>query len=245
MGVSSLAELDAEVRYVTAEGEPVVTSLREVAPDRVVWGAPVRRVQSRAGQRHYSGLFWSATNREHVVYESRLELDRLWLADFDPCVSRIAAQPFWVSGFDAGILRRHVPDLMLRLPSGGVMVVDVKPAVFVDDPAVAPVLAWTGRLCAARGWSYEVWTGAGVGPELANLRWLGRVRRPGLVSEDAITSALASARAGITIGELTDALERRCGPAQAAAAVMFTLWSGHMSTDLSQPLSRESVLECG
>lgn len=30
-----------------------------------------------------SGYFWSATMSAHVVYESRLELARLLLADFD------------------------------------------------------------------------------------------------------------------------------------------------------------------
>ena len=29
------------------------------------------------GQKHYSGLYWSATTRTHVAYESRLELARL------------------------------------------------------------------------------------------------------------------------------------------------------------------------
>ncbi len=37
--------------------------------------------------------------------------------------------------------------------------VDVKPQALVDEPAVAEVLACTGRLCAAKGWRYEVWSG--------------------------------------------------------------------------------------
>ncbi|TWH52633.1 hypothetical protein L612_002000000440 [Rhodococcus rhodochrous J38] len=53
-------------------------------------------------------MFWSATNRGHVLYESRLELDRLWLADYAPEVVRIAAQPMWLCGSDGKIMRRHV-----------------------------------------------------------------------------------------------------------------------------------------
>ena len=49
------------------------------------------------GQAHYSGWYWSATTGGHVVYESRLELARLLLADFDPRVAAIAAQPFCVT----------------------------------------------------------------------------------------------------------------------------------------------------
>lgn len=32
--------------------------------------------------------------RDHVIYESRLELSRLLFADFDPSVHGIVAQPF-------------------------------------------------------------------------------------------------------------------------------------------------------
>jgi len=46
------------------------------------------------GQKHYSGTRWSATEGGHVIHESRLELDRLLYADFDPRVNRIVAQPF-------------------------------------------------------------------------------------------------------------------------------------------------------
>ncbi|HET9966639.1 MAG TPA: hypothetical protein VFQ68_00300, partial [Streptosporangiaceae bacterium] len=41
----------------------------------------------RQGQAHYSGWYWSATTGGHVVYESRLELARLLMADFDPQVT--------------------------------------------------------------------------------------------------------------------------------------------------------------
>ena len=50
--------------------------------------------RSARGQAHYPGYYWSATAGGHVIYESRLELARLLLADFDPDVTAIAAQPF-------------------------------------------------------------------------------------------------------------------------------------------------------
>jgi hypothetical protein len=54
---------------------------------------------------------WSATERGHVIYESRLELARLLFADFDASVNRIVAQPFLLkAGLKAGV-RQHVPDL--------------------------------------------------------------------------------------------------------------------------------------
>jgi hypothetical protein len=33
------------------------------------------------GQQHYSGTYWSSTQRDHVIYESRLELAALLLSD--------------------------------------------------------------------------------------------------------------------------------------------------------------------
>lgn len=41
-----------------------------------------------------SGYYWSSTACAHVIYESQLELARLLVADFDPLVAAIAAQPF-------------------------------------------------------------------------------------------------------------------------------------------------------
>lgn len=157
-------------------GDPVATTLAAADPYRMILGLPVRKVRSHPHQRHYSGMFWSATNRGHVLYESRLELDRLWLADYAPEVVRIAAQPMWLCGPDGKTMRRHAPDLLLQRTDGGFTVVDVKPAEFARRDAVAQVFAWTERLCSSRGWSYEVWTGANP-VVLANLRILGGARR--------------------------------------------------------------------
>jgi hypothetical protein len=38
---------------------------------------------AHVGVRHYSGTHWSATQRDHVIYESRLELANLLLVDSD------------------------------------------------------------------------------------------------------------------------------------------------------------------
>jgi hypothetical protein len=40
------------------------------------------------------GTYGSATERDHVIYESRVKFANLLLADFDPAVDRIVAQPF-------------------------------------------------------------------------------------------------------------------------------------------------------
>jgi hypothetical protein len=53
-----------------------------------------------------------------------------------------------------------VPDFLLASADRTVRVVNVKPAARLADPAVAEALAWPGELFVARGWGYEVWSGA-------------------------------------------------------------------------------------
>jgi hypothetical protein len=136
---------DIEVRYVRDEAEPIVTTVGEVDAQRVVWGRPVRRARSHAGQRHYSGLFWYATTGGHAVYERLLELDRLLLADFDPDMAWLATQPMWLCGADGAKTRRHVTVLLLRLRGGGYLVADVKPVESAARPEVAEVFGWKPR----------------------------------------------------------------------------------------------------
>jgi hypothetical protein len=56
--------------------------------------------------------------RDHVVYESRLELSRLIFADFDQAVQRILAQPFLLKAKVDGKVRKHIPDYFLAELSG-------------------------------------------------------------------------------------------------------------------------------
>ena len=79
--------------------------------DEVIAGLPVREFRWYKGRRHYSGWYWCATGQRLVAYESRLELARIMLADFDPAVTAVAAQPFRLIGRDGSRVRRHVPDV--------------------------------------------------------------------------------------------------------------------------------------
>jgi hypothetical protein len=90
-----------------------------------------------------------------VVYESRLELAVLLLADFDPSVYGIVSQPFLLHAAVDGVPRKHIPDYLLLTGSGPV-VVDVKPRRRLARPEVAQTFGWTRTLVEARGWRYEV-----------------------------------------------------------------------------------------
>lgn len=214
--------LDTELRYLAEDRTSVTTSVRSVDMDRLSHALPVRTPRSYAGQRHYSGLFWSATTRGHVPYESRLELDRLWLADFDPKIVWIAAQPMWLRGRDGNALRRHAPDFLLLGAGGGVTVVDVKPAQFAAQPRVADVFTWTSSVCAARSWRYEVWTG-GDPIHLANIRALAVARRVSLFTDPGSASE----------------------PVDARLAARYRAWTGKVPVDMKVPLSSQALGRCG
>lgn len=172
----------------------------------MVRGRPVRSLPTYRGQRNYPGLLWTATTQSLVGYESLLERDRLWLADFDPSVRWIASQPFWVSGRDGDAMRRHVPDFMLESVDGTFTVVDVKPEALVDEPAVVEVLAWTGRLCATKGWRYEVWSGDDP-VRLRNVRYLAAGRRVSFVDPEALVKVAAAGRPGSTLAQIESLAE--------------------------------------
>ena len=148
--------------------------LRLATAGQIVAAGPWRSARSARGQAHYPGYYWSATSGGHVIYESRLELARLLLADFDPGVTAIAAQPFLLRARAGGRARRHVPDFLLVRADQTVQVVNVKPAARLADPAVAEALAWPGPLFEARSWDHEIWTG--TAPVLANIRFLAGYR---------------------------------------------------------------------
>ena len=118
---------EVRFRYLCVDGDTRVADADKVDAGSVLHGLPVRRPPTYKGQKNYPGLFWSATTSGFLIYESLLELDRLWVADFDVGVSWIATQPFELSGRIDGCTRRHVPDLMLGLTTGKVRIVDVKP----------------------------------------------------------------------------------------------------------------------
>ncbi len=130
---------------------------------------PVRAFPDLPGSADYPGWLWSATIGSLLGYESLLERDRLWLADFDPSVRWIASQPFLASGRHGEGLRRRVPDFLLDT-TAGLLVVEVKPPELLAELQVAQ--EWRRRLCAGKGWRHEV--GSAEDPfRLRNVRFLG------------------------------------------------------------------------
>jgi len=225
-----------------ADGSEVHRPLRDVRARQVVAAVPWRGTRSARGQAHYPGCYWSATTSAHVIYESRLELARLLIADFDPAVTAIAAQPFWLRARAGGRVRRHVPDFFLVHADQSAVVINVKPASQLADPEVAAALEWPGRLARKHGWDYEIWTGEDP-VSLANLRFLAGYRRPWLVPASMTDAVLAVFRPGDTFAALAGRADADHRPGDARAAILRLLWEQRLITDLRRRLDDDSALE--
>ncbi|MGX9918806.1 TnsA-like heteromeric transposase endonuclease subunit [Streptomyces sp. NPDC002248] len=246
MGVRSSGSARGTRKVPTASIRYEDASVREVPVQHLrladfAESRPWRDVRSVHGMAHYSGKYASATTGGHVVYESRLELARLLLADFDPAVQGIFAQPCRLAARIGDRVRHHVPDFLLVMRSATVRVVNVKPADRLQDPKIVEALAWPGELIRRHGWEYEIWSGADR-TLLENVRFLAAYRRPGVVPEVEVEQAWER----VEDGEELALTERRLAgdrpPEEARPALMALLWSGRLTTDLTRPLSGESVV---
>ena len=121
----SVQAVQASFTLRDEDGEPIQLLPDELSQAATLKSKPWRTFRWYLGQRHYSGSYWSATESQHVIYESRLELSRLLMADFDPCVKAIRAQPFLMRALVGEKVRRHIPDYLFVMESGPVTSRDV------------------------------------------------------------------------------------------------------------------------
>ena len=228
------------VRFRTAPNVGVSTvSLADADANVLAAARPWREFRWRAGQKHYSGSYWSATENRHVIYESRLGLARLLFADFDRSVHRICAQPFLLAMRSNGIEHKHIPDFLL-ITDHGPTVVDVKPASRLSKPAVVSTFTWTRAALARRGWLYEVWSEPNE-VELQNVRFLAGFRRPSLFDPSLQAALRRIDPDGASIADVCAALSD--WPASLIRSALFhLLWSQEFAVDICRPLRSSSTL---
>jgi hypothetical protein len=111
-----------EIGYVTDDGLEHRVSLSQAWATPFESCSPIRRFTSHKGQRHLSGLWWSATTGGHVGFESWMERDHVM------ALSAPSTCSFWLSWRDdAGKLISHAPDYFARRADGTSVVVDCRP----------------------------------------------------------------------------------------------------------------------
>jgi hypothetical protein len=234
----SLAAAGFEVGYVSEDGAAHRLPLAEVWAVRFENGLPVRRFVSRKGQRHLSGLWWSATTSGHVGFESWLERDQLVAIDFDSSVVGIASQPFWLHWTDVdGERVSHAPDYFARRRDGSALVIDCRPVERRKPRDVAKFDA-TERACALIGWAYRL-VGAGDAVVTANLRWLAGYRHP----RHRMTGAAEALRRVFAAPTPLIAGAEAVGDPVAVLPVLFhLLWCHELAAELSLPLHDQTLV---
>lgn len=206
--------------------------------DAVMW----RRFRWRRGQKHHPGWYWSVTTQAHVGYESRLELARLMLLDFDPAVVWVSSQPFLIEGRDGSRTRRHVPDYLVEHVDESVVVVDVKPAQMLARPEVAEALAWSQDVVEARGWGYRIETEPDA-TLLGNVAFLSGYRRGWQFPGDQVERALGRLSGPLPISHAQREAAAVTGDEDSGRAiVLHLLWRRLLVADLSRPLQSTTLV---
>ena len=158
-------------------------------------GMPVRQFRWSRGLGYFPGWWWPATTGRHVGYASWLERDHARAIDFDPEITGIASQPFWLYWNRERGRRRHAPDYFARRADGTGVVIDVR----ADDrieAADAEAFAVTAEACARLGWEFQ--RAGEIDPVPgSSVRWLARYRHPRCAGRAEVGRRLREAFAGL------------------------------------------------
>jgi hypothetical protein len=243
--VSDSVEVDfvsAVVAYRPAAGEARSVAAKDTSAVRLFDAVPWRTFRWYFGQQHYSGTYWSATERDHVIYESRLELANLLLADFDSVVHRIVAQPFMLRTEVNGQVRRHIPDYLWDTDDGPV-VVDVVRTERMPLPKIVLLCAWTRCVVEWLGWSYLV-VNEPPAIRLANVRFLAGYRRDWLVNQDILAEmrSCSGQFGGMSIEGAEHSVREYPRPL-VRPALMHLLWRHEYAVNLDESLRPSTILE--
>jgi hypothetical protein len=183
-----------ELGFIDGSGVERRASLAGCAEVRFEDGLPVRQFRWSRGLGHFPGWWWAATTGRHVGYESWLERDHVRALDFDPEITGIASQPFWLYWTGERGQRRHAPDYFARRADGTGVVIDVR----ADDrieAADAEAFAVTAEACARLGWEFRRVGEIDPVPG-SNVRWLARYRHPRCAGRAEVGRRLREAFAG-------------------------------------------------
>ncbi|HZN78544.1 MAG TPA: TnsA-like heteromeric transposase endonuclease subunit [Mycobacterium sp.] len=231
----------AVMSYRPAAGEERSLPAQRVSAAALFECVPWRTFRWYFGQRHYSGTWWSSTMCDHVIYESRLELSRLLLADFDPCVRQMIAQPFMVTATVDGQPRRHILDYLWATIDGPV-VVDVVRAERLNHPGVALLCQWTRDVVESLAWGYQVLSEPPP-TRLESVRFLAGYRRNWLIHPE-ILEEMRSRTTDLVGMSIADAEREFAYPSSLVRpALMHLLWCHELEVDLDRPLRPSRILE--
>jgi hypothetical protein len=95
----------------------------------------------------------------------------------DPTISSFSYESLVVPYTWSGQPRRTVPDFLVTLVTGSILVAEVKPSGYVKNPKEQAKAEAVRAFCATRGWLYETWTEARLWPGLSRKEVQDAVKR--------------------------------------------------------------------
>ena len=227
-------------RWVTiwkASGAEVACPVRDLGSFPVPGCEPVRRFSWRRGQRHRPGLQFMVSTGRHHGFESLEEARVLLALDFAEAVTQVICQPFRLRFTAADGRAEHIPDV-LAVASGGVWLIDVRPAARIGEPDRLKFAA-SAEVALACGWRYLVV--AGWRPHVMTvLDTLSSQRRP-LADPLGLQEVLlhSVSRGPRSFGDL---VAGTIAPAAARAHLLHLLWHRRVSIDLARPLADATLV---
>jgi hypothetical protein len=226
-----------EVTYAGPDGREVRAGLDRLRRADLESCQPVRSFPSYQGAAELPGLVLVGEDGL-VGFESWVECGHLVALDFDPAVTAIVSQPFWLHWRTlAGKARRHPPDFFARLAGGRGLVVDSRPEGVADD-GDREEFAATARACELLGWEYAV-CGEMDPVTSANHRWIAGYRHPRCGAPATEARLLRAFGSGLP---LMEGAEAAGDPVATLPPLFHLMWRRELLADLSLVLSHRTVV---
>src|SRR6185312_5686100 len=108
------------------------------------------------------GKFPSKKMGRMIHWESQLERDAALLFEFSPAIAAYREQPFRIHYSFNGKIRRYTPDFEVKLQTGEIQIIEVKPLARSLEPHEAYRLSEIRRYFEGRGYTYRILTEADI-----------------------------------------------------------------------------------
>lgn len=200
---------------------------------------PIRQGMQYQNRRNQHGLYYWSRTRQHIWYESALELACLIELDHQGTAVKVAAQPFRVLFRRDAPAIYHDPDFFALHANGDQVIYDVKPVVRIDEKA-RQQFDETARVCAGVGWRHEVLSETGP-TRTINLSFLRAARLPRCHPPSEVFERLLDIfGAARPVGEAAAMVNRR-HPALVMPYIKHLIWHRYLSVDLDQALDFDTT----
>ena len=206
--------------------------------DRELYLATKQRTgHNYKGRRNYAGLHWFSNSGVHVWYESMLERRALIWLDFTYDIVAIASQPMLLHFPDG---TSHYPDFIALHASGRQVLYNVKPEKFITDK-VRIQFANATALGELAGWGHQV-ISTFEPTVIGNIEWLAQFRQSHFgPTEDIKQELLGQLHGSMSVGAAADLLTALT-PTARIPALYNLAWYGHLTLDLTHPLSISTLI---